>query len=131
MKIPQFARRVVVCFSIFALLFAPAVAQAEDKKTPNTEQGSAGKKVKRRSYKGTIETIDASSKTVTLKKARSSKTFKIADDAKCVTTFNTNATPNDLKPGDLVNVRFTQEGETAIAHRIAPATQKPSADDAE
>jgi len=119
------------------ILADPLFAQADkaattentsaEKKTMGGEAPAAEKKAKRKGYKGTIDSIDADAKTVTIKKTATSKTFKIADDAKCVTTFNNNATLADLKQGDLVNVRYSEEGGIAVAHRIAHAAKKEAA----
>ena len=100
----------------------PILAQKAN--TAATEETPAAKKMQRRSYKGTIESIDAAAKTVTIKKATTTKKFKIAENAKFVTTFNSNATVAELKQGDVVNVRWSDEGDTPVAHYIAHAAKK-------
>jgi hypothetical protein len=109
------------------LAFAQPLQAQDEKKTTTTEQAPTEKKAKRKGYKGTIDTIDTSAKTVTVKKATTSKTFKVADDAKFVTADNKNATLADLKQGDLVNVRFSDDGDMPVAHRIAHAAKKEAA----
>jgi Cu/Ag efflux protein CusF len=122
----------LLCALVSGLAFVqPLQAQDEKKTSTTTEQAPAEKKAKRKGYKGTIDTIDASAKTVTVKKATTSKTFKLADDAKFVTSDNKNATLADLKQGDLVNVRFSDDGDMPVAHRIAHAAKKEATETTE
>jgi hypothetical protein len=122
--------KLMLCAVVGSFTLAePVFAQTD--KTATTEQAPAEKKAKRKGYKGTIDAIDTAGKTVTVKKATTSKTFKLAEDAKFATADNKNASLADLKQGDLVNVRFTDEGEMPIAHRIAHAAKKEEAEKSE
>ena len=129
--ITKLTKTLVLCALAGCVAFAQPLLLAQDEKTTTTELAPAEKKAKRKGYKGTIDTIDASAKTVTVKKATTSKTFKIADDAKFATTENKNATLADLKQGDLVNIRFTDDGDMPVAHRIAQAVKKEAAESSE
>ena len=120
----------ILCALVGGLTIAQPLAAQTDK-AASSEQAAAEKKAKRKGYKGTIDAIDTTAKTVTVKKAATSKTFKIADDAKFATMENKNATLADLKVGDLVNVRFTDEGDMPVAHRIAHAAKKEAAEKTE
>ena len=117
-------RALIVCACAGSLtLGCPVFGQ--NYKTASAEQTApAEKKTKRKVYKGTIETIDAANATVTVKKATTSKTFKVAENARFATSDNKNASLAPLQPGDVVNVRFTEEGDMAIAHHIAQTRKK-------
>jgi uncharacterized surface anchored protein len=70
----------LACTLIFTLVVpVPAVAQDRDKEITGEARTEA--KPKRKSYKGTIEAIDVAARTITVKKAASSKTFTVAPDA--------------------------------------------------
>jgi Cu/Ag efflux protein CusF len=122
--------KLILCALAGSLAFSQPLF-AQETKTATTEQPSTEAKGKRKSYKGTIDSIDSTAKTVTVKKATTSKTFKIADDAKFATADKKDATLADLKQGDQVNIRFTEEGDTAIAHRIAHTATKETAEKSE
>jgi hypothetical protein len=129
--IQRIGKKLLLCAVVGSFAMAePLFAQTD--KAASTEQAAAEKKTtKRKGYKGTIDAIDTAAKTVTVKKATTSKTFKVADDAKFATTDNKNASLADLKQGDLVNVRFTDDGDMPVAHRIAHAAKKEEAEKSE
>jgi hypothetical protein len=119
--------KLMVCALVGSLTVALPVAAQTEKPTP-AQQASpspAEKKPKRKVYKGRIDVIDTVAGTLTVKKATTSKTFKVADDAKFATSDNRNASLAPLQVGDLVNVRFTEEGDVSIAHHIGHVTKKP------
>jgi hypothetical protein len=126
----NFTIKLILCALAGSLAFSQPLF-AQETKAATTEQSPAEGKAKRKTYKGTIDSIDSAAKTVTVKKATSSKTFKIADDAKFATADKKDATLADLKQGELVNVRFSEEGDTAVAHRIAETATKESAEKSE
>ena len=123
MTIRNLTSTFILCAFVVGLAVADPLG-AQDQKATATERAPSGKKVKGRSYKGTIEAIDASAKTLTVRKARTSRTFRLADNAKCVTTLDSNARVADLKPGDFVNVRFIDGTDMPVAYRIAYAAKK-------
>ena len=122
--------KLILCALAGSLAFSQPLF-AQETKTTTTEQSLGEGKAKRKTYKGTIDSIDSTAKIVTVKKETTSKTFKIADDAKFATSDKKDATLADLKQGDLVNVRFSEEGDTAVAHRIAQTATKESPEKSE
>jgi hypothetical protein len=124
--IQTLSKKLMLCALVGSLTLAqPLVAQPD--KAASQPTVAAEKKAKRKTYKGTIDMIDPAGRTVTVKKATTSKTFKIAGDAKFATSNNQNASLAPLQPGDVVNVRFTDEGDVATAHHIARAGKRASA----
>ena len=119
------ATNLVVCACIGSFTIAAPIAAQTDKPAA-TQDASASpteKKARRKVYKGAIEVIDTAAGTVTVRKATTSRTFKLADSAKFATSDSQNASLAPLKQGDLVNVRFTEEGDVAIAHHIGQVTK--------
>jgi Cu/Ag efflux protein CusF len=118
--------KLVVCAFVGSLtLVLPTSAQIDKAATAHEASPSpVEKKPKRKVYKGVIESIDMAAHTVTVKKATTSKTFKVAENVKFATSGNNNASLAPLKEGDLVNVRFTEDGGIPIAHHIAQASRK-------
>ena len=124
--IQTLSRYLLLCVLFGGLTLAqPLVAQTDTAAPQPTV--AAEKKTKRKTYKGTIETIDPAARTVTVKKATTSRTFRIAEDVKFATSNSENASLAPLQPGDVVNVRFTDEGDVATAHHIARAGKKAKA----
>ncbi len=108
----------------------PAVAQEPDEEI--TSEAATEAEAKRKSYKGTIEAIDVAARTITVKKAASRKTFTVAPETPIRTVQKEYGTLADLKEGELINVRFTVEGEANVATRITHAAEmKKELDDAE
>jgi hypothetical protein len=118
------------CTLIFILIGpVPAVAQEREEITGEARTEA---KPKRKSYKGTIEAIDVAARTITVKKAASRKTFTVAPETPIRTVQKEYGTLEDLKEGELINVRFTVEGEANVATRITHAAEmKKELDDAE
>jgi Cu/Ag efflux protein CusF len=118
--------KLVACVLVGSLtLTLPVTAQNNTAAAaPHASHSPTEKKPKRKVYKGTIDAIDTAAGMLTVKKATTSKTFKVADDAKFATSDNRNSSLAPLKEGDLVNVRFTEEGDMAIAHHIGHARKK-------
>jgi Cu/Ag efflux protein CusF len=111
---------VAVCSAWF-VVSSPVAIAAE--RPPEAAEEASPSKPKRKSYKGTIEALDAASRTITIKKVHSSKTFTVAPNAHIKTVDKQHATLADLKKGDIVNVRFTVEGDVNVASRVAHADE--------
>jgi Cu/Ag efflux protein CusF len=110
--------RTVVALSVAGLALSLALpARAAE------EQKAEKKKEKR--YEGTIEAIDTAARTVTVKKKIKSETFKCTDDCVFVTKDKKEATINDLKVGDAVNVIYWEEDGKKICRRVAHKGLKP------
>jgi Cu/Ag efflux protein CusF len=84
------------------------------------EEAAKPEKPKKHQWTGTIESIDASAGTVTLKKGEESKAFKVGDKTKYSTADKKEAALGDLKMGDKVTVWYTEDAGGMMAARIAP-----------
>ena len=92
-----------------ALTFA-LPARAEEKPAPKRHQAT-----------GTVESIDAKAKSVTIKKSDGkSQAFTCADKCKFATSAKESATMDDIKVGDKVLVSYAEEGGKDVAHSIKP-----------
>jgi hypothetical protein len=85
--------------------------------TPFAHAGKAGKERKAdgQMSSGTIETVDATAKTVTVKCEAGSKTFKVGDTTKIAA-----GSLADLKAGQEVTVKYTGTGVDLQALAIGP-----------
>jgi Cu/Ag efflux protein CusF len=107
--------RTTMAVSLAAVALAFALpASAEDK--PD--------KPKKRQYTGTIESIDATAGTVTLKKKDETKTFTCAPDCKMSTADKKEATLGDYKVGDKITVSYTEEDGKLLCKKMAPPRTK-------
>jgi len=105
----------VMGIAALALSFAsPVKAQGTNAPAPKPE------KAKRQVFTGLIESIDAKAGSVIVKKGPESKTFKLGDKTKYVTTEKKDAALADIKVGDKVKVTYTDENGVLTAHRIGP-----------
>ena len=76
-------------------------------------------KPQRHQYTGDIASIDAKAGTVIVKKGSESKTFKVTDKTRYSTVDKTKgAALADIKVGDKVLVRYTEEDGVLTAHSI-------------
>jgi Cu/Ag efflux protein CusF len=106
--------RATMALSIAAVAFAfTAPVRAQDGATPPP-------KPKRQQFTGLIESIDAKTDTVIVKKDTTSKTFKIGEKTKYATADKKDAALTDIKVGDKVKVSYTEDNGVATAHRIGP-----------
>jgi Cu/Ag efflux protein CusF len=69
-------------------------------------------------YQGTVKYIDPKNRTVTVKRAGSSKAFCIADDCKVLVKDDKNGTLGDIKTGHKVSVTYETPNEALVARRI-------------
>ena len=82
-------------------------------------------KPKPHQYTGIIESIDSKAGTVIVKKDAESKTFKLGEKTKFSTTDKKEAALADIKVGDKVTVRYTEDGGVLTALKIGvPAAAK-------
>jgi Cu/Ag efflux protein CusF len=82
-------------------------------------------KPKPHQYTGIIESIDSKAGTVIVKKDTESKTFKLGDKTKFSTTDKKEAALADIKVGDKVTVRYTEDAGVLTAIKIGvPAAAK-------
>ena len=84
-------------------------------------------KPQRHQYTGEVASIDAKAGTVIVKKGAESKTFKVSDKTKYSTADKPKgALLADIKVGDKVLVRYTEEDGVLTAHSIGvpPSTVK-------
>lgn len=107
--------RTAMAVSLAAVALAFALpARAEDKP----------EKPKKRQYTGTIESIDSTAGTVTLKKKDETKTFACDAACKMSTADKKEATLADFKAGDKVTCMYTEEGDKLICHKMSPPKSK-------
>ena len=114
-----------LCFALTAVnLFSPALAAA-DKNNAQAEKSEA--KEKFRPFRGTIKSVDAAAKSITLD-GEKAQTFAVASDAK-LTKEGKPATFADLAVGDAVGGRAKEAGEgkwTAVTINAGkPAAKAP------
>ena len=77
-------------------------------------------KPQRHQYTGEVASIDAKAGTVIVKKGAESKTFKVGDKTRYSTTDKPKgAMLADIKVGDKVLVRYTEEDGVLTAHSIS------------
>jgi Cu/Ag efflux protein CusF len=69
-------------------------------------------------FTGTISKIDQAARTMAVKGATGSKTFQLAANVEVVIGDKPQAALSDLQAGETVNVSYTKEGTTLMAHRI-------------
>ncbi|HUJ70897.1 MAG TPA: DUF5666 domain-containing protein [Verrucomicrobiae bacterium] len=104
--------RTAMALGIAALAFsfvAPVRAQETTAPPP---------KPKPHQYTGIIESIDSKAGTVIVKKDTESKTFKLGEKTKFSTADKKEAALADIKVGDKVTVRYTEDGGVLTALKI-------------
>ena len=95
---------------------------------PSTNAPAPPPKPQRHQFTGEVASIDAKAGTVIVKKGAESKTFKISDKTRYNTVDKTKgATLADIKVGDKVLVRYTEEDGVLTAHSIGvpPVAKSP------
>ena len=73
---------------------------------------------------GTITDVDMDAKTLTVKGAVLSKTFRLGGDAAIEIMDNRKATIGDLREGDEVSVTYKEQGDILWAHKIVRTNAK-------
>jgi Cu/Ag efflux protein CusF len=113
-------RNMVVAASVagLALAFLPS-GRAQEKTTGN----SAEKAKRHELFTGTVESIDTTAGTVTVKGTSETKTFKTDAKTELSSKDKKMAALSDLKAGEKVTVHYSEMGGTLSAHRIAPARE--------
>jgi len=72
-------------------------------------------------YQGTVKYIDPKNRTLTVKRAGSSKAFRIADDCKVLVKDDKNGTLGDIKTGHKVSVTYETPNEAAaLSRKVRP-----------
>jgi Cu/Ag efflux protein CusF len=105
--------------SLAAVALALALpARAEE------EGGKKAEKPKRHEFTGTIESMDAATSTVVIKKKDETKTFTCAPDCKMRTADKKEAALSDFKVGDKVLCSYTEEDGKNICHKMGPPRAK-------
>lgn len=90
---------------------------------PKPEAKPAGPK--NHEYTGDVKAVDTVKHSLTVsKKEGDEKTFILAEKCKIVAKEKEAAELGDLKTGDHVTVRFTEEGGKNLANKIAPPDKK-------
>ena len=69
-------------------------------------------------YQGTVKYIDPKNRTLTVKRAGSSKAFRIAEDCKVLVKDDKSGTLDDIKTGHKVSVTYETPNEALVARRI-------------
>jgi hypothetical protein len=81
--------------------------------------GTLATDVPRQAYSGKISAIDTSSPSLTVQGANpASRGFQVTSTTTIVKAGKTNAQLSDLRVGDSVDVSYTEEDKTLVAHRI-------------
>ena len=116
--------RTAMALGVAALALSfTGLVQAQDTNAP-----AKPPKPQRHQYTGEVASIDAKAGTVIVKKGAESKTFKISDKTRYGTADKTKgATLADIKVGDKVLVRYTEEDGVLTAHSIGvpPVAKSP------
>lgn len=114
----KFAVRIAAVLSLVALTvwFAAPVQAAKDPNKPKPEPVSVS---------GTIEAVDGTAGTLTVKTDTDSKSFTASPKCKVKTADKKkDATLSDLKVGDKVMVQYTEKKNKLTAVAIAPQAAK-------
>lgn len=108
----KYLRCIGTVVSVAAITLAVALpAQAGERKAEKRGQLS---------FEGTISAIDFKARTVTVKKKEGTMKFECAENCKFfVKHVKESAKLSNLKVGDKVEVFYTEEGGSLVAHRIA------------
>ena len=106
--------RMIAALSIVAvaLTFASVVRAQETNAKP------AKVKAVRHELTGGITAVDAKAGTLSVKKGEETMTFQVSAKCKVVLTGKEGSTVADLKVGDKVTVRYTEEGAAKVAHWV-------------
>ena len=97
---------IALCLALTAVIaFSPSVVSADN----NAQTEKADSKEKFRPFRGTIKSVDATAKSITLD-GEKAQTFAVASDAK-LTKEGKPATFADLAIGDAVGGRAKETGE--------------------
>ena len=92
-----------------ALAIAAPVRAADEAPAP---------KPKSHQWTGNVESIDSKAGTVIVKKDTESKTFKTTEKTRYSTVDKKEAAVSDIKVGEKVTVRYTEEGGVLTAIKI-------------
>lgn len=103
--------------ALIALFVVAAISHAADKADKKKGKGVAG----------TVKSVDASAKSITLtvkvKKETSDKTFAVADDAK-VSINGEEKSLSDIEAGAKVQCKVSEDGQTVTAINIGKKKKK-------
>jgi len=90
--------------------------------TAGTGRGDTGgqppEKPKAEAFAGTIRTLDAEKRVMTVEATPLSKTFGVASDCEVLTKDKPKASLEDLKVGSVVRVSYEAANGILVAHRI-------------
>jgi Cu/Ag efflux protein CusF len=109
--------RAAMAASLVAVTLAFAVPTRAEEKP---------EKPKQRRYTGTIESMDAQARTVTLKNRQGdTKTFTCDPACKMSTADKKEATLDDFKDGDKITCWYTEDGGKLVCHKMGqPKSRK-------
>ena len=123
-KATHMKKLMAICLALTAVnLFSPAAVTAAEKDSAQAEKTEA--KEKFRPFRGTIKSVDATAKSITLE-GEKAQTFAVASDAK-LTKEGKPATFADLAIGDAVGGRAKETGEgkwTAVTINAGKKAEK-------
>jgi Cu/Ag efflux protein CusF len=114
-----------VARSVFiAAVAALALAFSQPARGEETEKAP---KPSKHQYTGLIESVDASARTVTIKKKEGDvKTFTCAEKCKLSMKNKEGAELSDFKVGEKVVAFYTEEGGKNMLHKLMPPKSKKS-----
>ena len=94
------------------------------------EEAEKTAKPKKHQYTGIIESVDATAKTVTIKKKEGDvKTFACADKCKFSATDKESAELSDFKMGEKVTAFYTEEDGKNMLHKLMTPKEKAVKED--
>lgn len=117
----------ISAFALAALVCTPFGVQAQDKPAAKTTEKSS-KTQKYTPYAGTVDSVDKTAKTVTIKtKKGDSQVLAVTDTTKIENTVTKkDATLDDVAAGAYITGSYAKNGETLEAHSIHLGKDAPA-----
>ena len=109
---------------VVALALTPVAATRADAPLPGETPPGAQKQIEQE-VSGTISAMDVSARIIRLSGAFANKTFKVGPDAQIVISRIPEATLNDLKVGDQVDISYHEQDGAFVASHITRVESKP------
>ena len=109
---------------VVALALTPVAATRADAPLPGETPPGAQKQIEQE-VSGTISAIDVSARIIRLNGAFANKIFKVSPDAQIVVSRVPEATLNDLKVGDQVDISYHEQDGAFVATHITRVEAPP------
>ena len=77
-------------------------------------------------FTGIVRDVNVEARTITVEAASNSIEFLVATDAEVIVKDKSKGELSDIKPGDGVEVHYTEEKSAYVAHQIAQSGLKKS-----